>query len=85
MVATFLSILATILFSIFVNNFGRYNVLYGSIGTIMVVMILIFINSLVILIGFEFNVSIKTLKAKAEERKGNSPSSLTLNIPNTIL
>ncbi|GAC1381483.1 MAG: YihY/virulence factor BrkB family protein [Ginsengibacter sp.] len=68
-VATFLSILATVLFSIFVNNFGRYNVLYGSIGTIMVVMILIFINSLVILIGFEFNVSIKTLKAKAEERK----------------
>ena len=68
LVATFLSILATILFSIFVNNFGRYNVLYGSIGTIMVVMILIFLNSLVILIGFEFNVSIKTLKAEAELR-----------------
>lgn len=79
-VATFLSILATILFSIFVNNFGRYNVLYGSIGTIMVVMILIFINSLVILIGFEFNVSIKTLKAKAEERKSLELSQISSTI-----
>lgn len=70
LVATFLSILVTLLFSIFVNNFGSYNVLYGSIGTIMVIMILIFINSLVILIGFEFNVSIKTLKANSEGRIG---------------
>jgi membrane protein len=73
--ATFLSILSTIGFSAFVNSFGRYNVLYGSIGTVMVVMILVFINSLIILIGFEFNVSIKTLRAMAEQRareeKGN--------------
>jgi len=66
--ATFLSILSTIGFSAFVNSFGRFNVLYGSIGTIMVVMILVFINSLIILIGFEFNVSIKTLRAMAEHR-----------------
>ncbi|CAN5209860.1 YihY/virulence factor BrkB family protein [soil metagenome] len=70
-IATFLSILATIGFSLFINNFGKYNVLYGSIGTIMVVMILIFINSFVILIGFEFNVSIKMLRALAEEREQN--------------
>ena len=85
MVATFLSILATILFSIFVNNFGRYNVLYGSIGTIMVLMILIFINSLVILIGFEFNVSIKTLKAKAEERHLIGNDLLTGDISSQIM
>ncbi|MEP6615873.1 MAG: YihY/virulence factor BrkB family protein [Ginsengibacter sp.] len=67
-IATFLSILSTIGFSAFVNSFGRYNVLYGSIGTIIVVMILVFINSLIILIGFEFNVSIKSLRAVAEQR-----------------
>lgn len=65
--ATFLSILVTIGFSAFVNNFGRYNLLYGSIGTIMVIMIMIFLNSLVILLGFELNLSINTLKTKAEE------------------
>ena len=69
--ATFLCILASLGFSEFVNNFGRYNALYGSIGSIIVLMALIFINSLVLLIGFELNVSIKTLKAIAEKRKAD--------------
>src|SRR5204863_4830449 len=68
-ITTLLSILSTMAFSGFVNNFGRYNVLYGSIGTIMVVMALIFINSLAILIGFELNVSIKSLKAISLQRE----------------
>ncbi len=63
--ATTLSVLATLGFAAFVNSFGRYNVLYGSIGTIMMVMALIFINSLALLIGFELNVSIETLKRRA--------------------
>jgi membrane protein len=67
--ATFLSLMATIGFSAFVNNFARYNALYGSIGTIIMLMALIFINSLVLLIGFELNVSIKSLKAMAEQRE----------------
>ena len=62
-VATSLSILATLGFSAFLNNFDRYNVLYGSIGTIIALGTLIFINSLVMLIGFELNVSIRSLKA----------------------
>ncbi len=70
---TFLSLLSSLGFSIFVNNFGRYNVLYGSIGTIMMVMALIYINSLAILIGFELNVSISSMRAQAEKRKDHSP------------
>ncbi len=69
-IATCLSIIATIGFSSFVNNFGRYNLLYGSIGTVMVLMIMIFINSLAVLIGFEFNLTINTLKT-IEERGGD--------------
>jgi membrane protein len=69
--ATLLSIILTMAFSSFVNNFNRYNILYGSIGTIIVIMIMIFLNSLVVLIGFEFNVSIKSLKAFADEKKEN--------------
>jgi membrane protein len=67
--ATTLSILATIGFSLFVNNFGKYNALYGSIGTVIVVMSLIFINSLVLLVGYELNVSIHTVKIKAANNK----------------
>jgi membrane protein len=66
--ATFLCIMASLGFSYFVNSFGRYNALYGSIGSIIVLMALIFINSLVLLIGFELNVSIKSLRSIAEKR-----------------
>ena len=64
--ATLLSLLATLAFSLFVTNFAKYNALYGSIGTVMMLMALIYINSLALLIGFEFNVSIHTLKAREE-------------------
>lgn len=66
--ATSLSIISTLGFSYFVNNFGRYNALYGSIGTIIVFMAMIYINSLVLIIGFELNVSIKSLKIIADNR-----------------
>lgn len=68
-IATSLSVLVTIGFTSFVDNFGRYNILYGSLGTIMVIMVMIFLNSLVVLIGFEYNLSIHTLKSNAENGK----------------
>jgi membrane protein len=69
--ATFLMILFTLAFSYWVNNFGKYNELYGSIGTVLILMLLIYFNSLVLLIGFELNVSISSLKKIADERNNN--------------
>ncbi len=66
--ATSLMILFTILFSYWVNNFSNYNKLYGSISAILILMLLIYFNSLVLLIGFELNVSINSLKYEVEER-----------------
>lgn len=77
--ATFLCIIATWGFSIFVNNFGNYNVLYGTIGAIIVLMALIYINSLVLLIGFELNVSIKSLKSIADRRKEREKAAIEKN------
>ena len=65
---TILSLLSSYGFSYFVTNFSKYNLLYGSIGTIMMIMALIYINSLAILIGFELNVSISSLKIIATNR-----------------
>lgn len=75
-VATFLTIVTTLGFSFWVNNFGNYNKVYGSIGTVMILMLLIYFNSLILLIGFELNVSITYLKAEAEERKQRELSGL---------
>jgi membrane protein len=56
--ATFLSIMASIIFSMFINQFGQLNKLYGSMGTMMVVLIWTYFNSLALIIGFELNASI---------------------------
>ncbi len=69
--AAFLMILFTMGFSWWVNNFSNYNQLYGSISTILILMLLIYFNSLVLLIGFELNVSISSLKKIADERNNN--------------
>jgi membrane protein len=57
-VATILSIISTYGFRLYVENFDSYNKLYGSVGTLLVLMILIYVNSFVVLIGFELNRSI---------------------------
>jgi membrane protein len=57
--ATFFALLVAILFSWFINNFGQYNKLYGSLGTILVAQLWIYYNSLGLLIGFELNASIE--------------------------
>ncbi len=67
--ATFMMIVFTMGFSYYVVNFGNYNKLYGSIGTVLVLMLLIYFNSLVLLIGFELNVSISSLRKLADQRK----------------
>lgn len=69
--ATSLIILTTALFSWWVNTFGSYNKVYGSIGTILIIMLLLFINSLVLLVGYELNVSIHSLKTISEEKKAS--------------
>ncbi|MEO5563875.1 MAG: YihY/virulence factor BrkB family protein [Chitinophagaceae bacterium] len=69
--ATFLMIVFTAGFSYWVNNFSNYNELYGSISTVLILMLLIYFNSLVLLIGFELNVSISSLKHQVDERNKN--------------
>ncbi len=64
LLATTLMILITFLFSFWVNNFGTYNKVYGSIGTILILMLVVYFNALILLIGFELNVSIHSLSLK---------------------
>ncbi len=67
--ATILSGLSTLIFSLYVNNFNTYNKIYGSIGAIIALMILIYINILTIIVGFELNVSIEKAKMKSMAEK----------------
>ena len=59
---TILIILSSYFFGIWVVKFSKYNELYGSIGTLLIVMFYIWINSMILLLGFELNASINYLK-----------------------
>lgn len=57
--ATLLIIVSSLGFSYYVNHFSQYNAIYGSIGTIIIVMLFFQLNSFVLLLGFELNASIR--------------------------
>ncbi len=56
--ATVLSVISSIGFSLYVENFFRYNTIYGSIGALILILVWLQINSFIILIGYELNASI---------------------------
>jgi len=60
--ATVLAFLTIWGFSFYINNFGSYNKIYGSIGTLIVIMIWLYLNSLILLLGFELNASVDLSK-----------------------
>ena len=68
--ATIFSILTSLGFGYLANNFISYNEVYGSIGTLIVLMIWINLNSLVLLVGFEINNAVdvnRILRQRADE------------------
>ena len=65
-VATLLLIISSLGVSYYVNNFGKFNKLYGSIGSLMVILIWLYFNSISILIGFELNASIQSANLKKD-------------------
>jgi membrane protein len=67
--ATGLMLITSGALSWWVANFSHYNQLYGSISTVLIIMVLIFINSLILLVGFELNVSIYSLRAESNQQQ----------------
>jgi len=53
----------------YIEKFGQYNQLYGSIGTVLVIMLFIWLNSIILLLGFELNASLLKLHHKNLEEK----------------
>ena len=62
LMTTLLFMLTSYGFSIYLNYFASYNQLYGSIGAILILMLYIWLNANVLLLGFELNAAIRKLK-----------------------
>lgn len=57
------------IFQIYIEKFAQYNQLYGSIGTVLIIMLFIWLNSIILLLGFELNASLLKLHHKNLEEK----------------
>jgi len=66
--STILFLLTTYLFGVYVENFAQYNELYGSIGAILILMLYIWLNSNILLLGYELNASLLSLKKQAASK-----------------
>ena len=58
LLATLMFIITSLGFAYYVNNFGNYNKIYGSIGAVIVLMVWLELNCFILLLGFELNASI---------------------------
>ncbi len=61
---TVVSMFSFYLFGIYVVKFAQYNQLYGSIGTLLILMLFVWLNAIILLLGFELNATIYRLKRK---------------------
>jgi membrane protein len=78
-IAAILMIATTSLFSFWAQNISNYNKVYGSIGSLIIIMLLIFLNSLMLLIGYELNLSIYILAAKKKLREAKKNENKAAN------
>ena len=66
--ATLFIILTSIVFSFYIDNFSQYNKIYGSIGTLIIILLWIYFNAIFLLIGFELNASIFNAKKNLTDK-----------------
>ncbi|SEK44643.1 membrane protein [Maribacter orientalis] len=62
LMTTILFLITSYLFGIYVEKFARYNELYGALGGLLILMVYIWLNSNILLLGFELNASLNTLR-----------------------
>ncbi|MEK9608925.1 MAG: YihY/virulence factor BrkB family protein [Flavobacteriaceae bacterium] len=65
-----LILMTTYLFGIYIENFSTYNQLYGSIGALLIFLFYIWLNSSVLLLGFELNATLNRLKNSSQDPTG---------------
>ena len=65
--ATILFVVGGVLIKGYFENFARYNILYGSLGSIIIIMIWLYYNSIILLIGYELNASI--MRSRSEKSR----------------
>lgn len=71
LLATLLVVLSSTLFGTYVTHFATYNQFYGSIGTLLIVQLWIYVNAIGLIIGFELNASLAEAKNRVTSSNSN--------------
>lgn len=69
--ASILTILITNIFSFYLVNFATYHKVYGSIGSLIALMVWLYFIALILIVGFEINASIDQVKEENKEEMLN--------------
>ncbi|WP_178989063.1 YihY/virulence factor BrkB family protein [Winogradskyella schleiferi] len=69
LLTTLLIMLTSFLFGIYIENFSQYNELYGSIGALLILLLYLWLNSNILLLGYELNASLQFLRKHPRARK----------------
>ena len=62
LLTTLLIILTSYLFGIYIDSFSKYNELYGSIGALLILLFYLWLNSNILLLGYELNITLRKLR-----------------------
>jgi len=65
LLTTILIILISYLFGLYIENFGQFNKLYGSIGALLILMFYLWLNANILLLGYELNASLNNLRKRS--------------------
>jgi len=63
-----LFLLTSYLFGVYIEKFARYNELYGALGGLLILMVYIWLNSNILLLGFELNATLTRLRKNLKNR-----------------
>ncbi len=72
LMTTLLFLLTSYLFGVYIEKFARYNELYGALGGLLILMVYIWLNSNILLLGFELNASLTKLRENVKSTSKNA-------------
>ena len=67
--ATALLLLTSAGFGYYLSNFSNYNALYGSIGTLIAILVWLNLNATILILGFELNLSIQAAHEEKDKKQ----------------
>jgi len=71
LMTTLLILLTSYLFGIYIEQFARYNEFYGALGGLLILMVYIWLNSNILLLGFELNATLAFLHKNMEKQEAD--------------